>query len=108
MADFRNTTNEFKSTWEKEVNFEEEEKALRTGELSDAPVARITPALEDESKSVSLPEVKEIDKAAFDDIVAERSSDLEDIAKYDAVQKDEAANKEEQENEPLSDKRRWL
>ena len=108
MADFRNTTNEFKSTWEKEVNFEEEEKALRTGELSDAPVARITPALEDESKSVSLPEVKEIGKAAFDDIVAERSSDLEDIAKYDAVHEDEAAEKEELENEPLSDKRGWL
>lgn len=105
MADFRNTTNEFKSTWEKEVNFEEEEKALRTGELSDAPVAR---AREDESRNVSLPEVKEIDKAAFDEIAAEHSSDLEDVANNDAVTADEGAEKEEQENEPLSDKRSWL
>jgi Tat protein translocase TatB subunit len=105
MADFRNTTNEFKSTWEKEVNFEEEEKALRTGELSDAPVARTS---EDESKNISLPEVKEIDKAAFDDIVAEQSSGPEDAANNDTVPEDEAAEKEEQENEPLSDKRSWL
>jgi Tat protein translocase TatB subunit len=104
MADFRNTTNEFKSTWEKEVNFEEEEKALRTGELSDAPVSRITPARENESSSVSLPEVKEIDKAAFDEIAAEQSSDLE----YDAASEDEAGEKQENENEPLSDKRSWL
>ena len=108
MADFRNTTNEFKSTWEKEVNFEEEEKALRTGELSDAPVARMAPESIDEGSTASLPEVKEIDKAAFDDIVAEQSSDLEDVAKYDAVPKNEAAERNEPENEPLSDKRSWL
>ncbi len=108
MADFRNTTNEFKSTWEKEVNFEEEEKALRTGELSDASVPRMAPDSIDEGSSVSLPEIKEIDKAAFDDIVAEQSSDLEDVAKYHAVPEDGAAEKEDQENELLSNKRSWL
>ena len=108
MADFRNTTNEFKSTWEKEVNFEEEEKALRTGELSDASVPRMAPDSIDECSSVSLPEIKEIDKAAFDDIVAEQSSDLEDVAKYHAVPEDGAAEKEDQENELLSNKRSWL
>jgi Tat protein translocase TatB subunit len=108
MADFRNTTNEFKSTWEKEVNFEEEEKALRTGELSDASVPRMAPDRIDEGNSVSLPEIKEIDKAAFDDIVAEHSSDLEDVAKYDAVPEDGANEKEDQENELLSNKRSWL
>ena len=40
MADFRNTTNEFKSTWEREVNFEEETTALRSGDFpSGGPVA---------------------------------------------------------------------
>ncbi|MDM7923820.1 MAG: Sec-independent protein translocase protein TatB [Pyrinomonadaceae bacterium] len=29
MAEFRGTANEFKETWEREVNFEEETKALR-------------------------------------------------------------------------------
>lgn len=33
MSDFRSTTNEFKSTWEKEVNFEEEERMMRSGEV---------------------------------------------------------------------------
>ena len=35
MADFRTTTNEFKSTWEREVNFQEEADALRSGDLAD-------------------------------------------------------------------------
>ena len=35
MAEFRGTANEFKQTWEKEVNFEEEAKALSLGNLDD-------------------------------------------------------------------------
>jgi sec-independent protein translocase protein TatB len=60
MADFRNTTNEFKATWEREVNFEEEERALRTGTLPDVQVARA----EDTPKPdepVEAPEVRIVD-----------------------------------------------
>ena len=103
MADFRNTTNEFKSTWEREVNFDEEERALRTGEVPGIPVSRITPERESESESVSLPEVKQIDKAAFDDLVAgQNGSQAETNEEADA----EESSKEE--TGILSDKRNWL
>jgi Tat protein translocase TatB subunit len=101
MADFRNTTNEFKSTWEREVNFEEEEKALRTGHIASTPVARTTPVREDEGQSASLPEIKQIDKAAFDEMTAEHAAQQTP---------DEAGITEEapKEIDTLSDKRSWL
>ena len=40
MAEFRVTTNEFKETWQREVNFEEEAKALDLNNLEAEPVAR--------------------------------------------------------------------
>lgn len=107
MADFRNTTNEFKSTWEKEVNFEEEEKALRTGEIPESPVARMTPLGDEENIGVSMPEVKQIDKAAFDNIVAGQTADEASIAENGSPDEDES-EKIVKENESLSDKRSWL
>ena len=42
MADFRSTTNEFKETWEREVNFDEEAKAFGSTTTPPAiPVARV-------------------------------------------------------------------
>ncbi|MEO7674105.1 MAG: Sec-independent protein translocase protein TatB [Pyrinomonadaceae bacterium] len=105
MADFRNTTNEFKSTWEREVNFEDEEKALRTGELTDTPVARMTPVGDHEANAVSIPEVKEIDKAAFDHAAAHGPVD----ETADAETRDEHRDGAETTGkESLSDKRSWL
>ena len=43
MAEFRTTTNEFKSTWEREVNFDEETNAFMSDDVP-APVPRITSA----------------------------------------------------------------
>jgi sec-independent protein translocase protein TatB len=61
MSDFRNTTNEFKSTWEREVNFAQEESALRKGELpSEQPVAR-TESENDVAALASIPEVRAMD-----------------------------------------------
>jgi sec-independent protein translocase protein TatB len=60
MSDFRNTTNEFKSTWEREVNFAEEERALRTGDLSPEPVARAQSGNSAE-ETASVPEIRAID-----------------------------------------------
>lgn len=105
MADFRNTTNEFKSTWEREVNFEDEERILRTGELSDIPVLATAPQRDDENGSISIPEVKEIDKTAFDDVVASRAAqDETDVQTEDENRYDEDAT----EKDSLSDKRNWL
>jgi len=68
MADFRNTTNEFKSTWEREVNFQEEAEALRSGNLpaaepsiSRAPIAREVP-----TNGLAAPEIKPAPPRAFE------------------------------------------
>jgi sec-independent protein translocase protein TatB len=60
MSDFRNTTNEFKSTWEREVNFEEEDRAMRTGDLPPAPVARTTNVTE-QLEPAATPEIRAIE-----------------------------------------------
>lgn len=65
MSDFRSTTQEFKSTWEREVNFEEEERVLRSAFEDDQP----EPAAPENSilppTATNQPEIKEIDPAIF-------------------------------------------
>jgi sec-independent protein translocase protein TatB len=64
MSDFRSTANEFKSTWEREVNFEDEEHALRNGELESEsqPVARVNSIHQSsEQNEVTLPEIRAAD-----------------------------------------------
>lgn len=97
MADFRNTTNEFKSTWEREVNFEDEEKALRTGVLDEGPVARVNSIPGNEEKQVAAPEIRQIDKESFEKLANEQNETV-----------DAATDPEEPEIETLSDKRNWL
>ena len=66
MAEFRGTANDFKETWEKEVNFEEEAKALRLDEPEQPTVPRATAAPTVKEISVpAAPEVKAIDAASF-------------------------------------------
>lgn len=67
MADFRSTTNEFKETWEREVNFDEEAKAFRIDDESPTfPVARVS-AIDTETKPNELPtpSVTEADPGRF-------------------------------------------
>jgi Tat protein translocase TatB subunit len=63
MADFRNTTSEFKETWEREVNFEEEAKALRSA-IDEDPVPRETQSAPS-PEGISAPKIKEIDASVF-------------------------------------------
>lgn len=65
MADFRNTTAEFKETWEREVSFEEEAKALRS--LGDDPEPEAAFAAAEPPGLVPAPEVKNLDASAFAD-----------------------------------------
>ncbi len=66
MADFRNTTNEFKSTWEREVNFAEETEALRTGDLPPAtPVARVTPLGSNITDTIAVPTITPVQPDMF-------------------------------------------
>lgn len=67
MADFRSTTNEFKETWEREVNFDEEAKAFRIDdEPPTFPVARV-PSIDTKTKPDELPapSVTEADPGKF-------------------------------------------
>ena len=66
MAEFRGTANEFKETWQREVNFEEETKALDINTLEAEPVARLDAATADGAKTApAAPEIKEVDPASF-------------------------------------------
>lgn len=73
MADFRKTTSEFKTTWEKEVNFEGTEiknipvtndlKPIEnTIEIENKPIA--------EENSILSPEIKEISSSEMEKILA--------------------------------------
>lgn len=90
MAEFRNTTNEFKATWEREVNFDQEEQALRTGSLPEKPVARVT-SINGADEELPVPEIKEIDRSEFENLATPAEETAIPPAAGD-----------------LSDKRNWL
>ena len=69
MSDFRNTTNDFKATWEREVNFEQEARQLKDltnfdEDTSITPVAREN-SIRPEPETIELPEIKAVDPAVF-------------------------------------------
>ena len=66
MSDFRSTTSEFKETWQREVNFEEEVKAFRIDDDDVNPPVPIGSIIASpEPSEVATPEIKEIDPADF-------------------------------------------
>lgn len=70
MAEFRGTASEFKETWQREVNFEEEAKAFDLNELESEPVARVDSIPTAESTgSPAAPAIKEIDPASFEHLL---------------------------------------
>lgn len=104
MADFRSTTQEFRDTWEKEVNFDEEANALRTGDVIDVkPVARIKDEQHTIGK-VESPAIKAIDKAKFDEMREQNA--VKGEAKELNVGSEDKESKDI--SEAVSDKRNWL
>jgi len=102
MNEFRSTTNEFKSTWEREVNFEDETQALRTGEL---PAAHNS--ILDSSAAAAAPSIKSIDREAFDALApnaTEHSREIENTGDIDNGRD----GSEDLKHDELSDKRSWL
>lgn len=74
MAEFRKTTSDFKSTWEKEVDFamEEETTKKEAAELSQQQVARIEEKTIDiPTVEMNAPEIKQIDQSAFAGMIPE-------------------------------------
>ena len=75
MAEFRVTTNEFKETWQREVNFEEEAKALDLNALDAEPVAREITAAGETQSELAAPAIKEVDASVFDNLPAKSGGD---------------------------------
>lgn len=105
MADFRSATNEFKETWEREVNFEDEAKVLRdldgpgTFASSPDPVARentiLNTELEPETpKAIAPPLIKPVDPSAVQKLQAR------------SVETEPSENRNPAVN--ANDKRNWL
>lgn len=67
MAEFRSTTQEFKSTWEREVNLEQEEQLLRSAFEDDKPepIARENSILPPADTTPQRPQIREIDPSVF-------------------------------------------
>jgi sec-independent protein translocase protein TatB len=93
MAEFRSTTNEFKETWQREVNFEEEAKALNLDEIESQPIAREMPSTVNNISEPEAPAIREVDASAFDNLpkpdegkpeptAAEPAADLNDKANW--------------------------
>ena len=97
LADFRSTTSEFKETWQREVNFEEEERAIRTGDLPPGPIERVNSLGESGTSTAAAPEIKEIDKERFDKLKAKPEEDL--------IEEIETGSQTE---DVASDKQNWL
>ena len=110
MADLRSTANDFKSTWEKEVDLEEETKALRIDNiLEDEPEDKPVPRersihAESDAGLVDVPTIKSMNKEEFEALTAVR--DETDDASNGHHGSEESTGREEPDL--LSDKRNWL
>lgn len=84
MAEFRKTTSEFKSTWEREVDFAMDEETAKTQAalVADQQVARIEPAMPDSPalNELSAPEIKQVDESAFAGLIpGTKDNETEDV-----------------------------
>jgi len=99
MADFRRTTNDFKSTWEKEASFEEtgtqNKSYVETPKTVENSVQRETKQLS-EQNSVLSPEIKEVN-----------SSDMKKFLESNRQNKELIETKPQAEPQ-VNDKRSWL
>lgn len=89
MAEFRGTANEFKETWQREVDLSEEVKALDINSLETEPVARVESitvtetATVTETSEIEAPQIKEADPAAFKNLTGAKESVVEETTADD-------------------------
>lgn len=108
MAEFRGTANEFKETWQREVDLEDEQKALRLDlieEETDAEktIHRKAPELSS-SEPVAAPEIRHIDKEQFESLKNSTAA----ANGNQAAQAPSGTTEPAEEPDILSDKRNWL
>ncbi|MEO7539398.1 MAG: Sec-independent protein translocase protein TatB [Pyrinomonadaceae bacterium] len=86
MSEFRGTANEFKETWQREVNFEEEVKLMNIDDLdAETNAPAISESVLGQPDAPAAPKIKEIDPARLDELKAsdngaktEESTDMVD------------------------------
>ncbi len=113
MADLRGTANEFKQTWEREIDFEEEAKALRLDVIEEEaskeePVPRENSILPDADSAngsdppaaIDAPAIRSVDKERFEALKLEAGPAIDPA--------DGETLPDEDGPDLLSDKRNWL
>ncbi|MEJ7623487.1 MAG: Sec-independent protein translocase protein TatB [Pyrinomonadaceae bacterium] len=96
-AEFRGTASEFKQTWEREADFEEEAKAFDLNELEAEPVAREKAGITGET--VAAPVIRELDADDYKHMIPAETAI--DAANPDPVPAESIAGSTE-------DKKNWL
>jgi sec-independent protein translocase protein TatB len=111
MADLRNTTGEFRETWEREVNFEQEAEALSLESIereAKRPAAITTGSSgdNDAAKAVSAPAIRELDDAELERL---RNADEKTIAPAEEKKEKQYDDPDpESGSDTLDNKRNWL
>jgi Sec-independent protein translocase protein TatA len=97
MSEFRGTANEFKQTWQREVDFEEEKKAFDISDLEAEPIKRVESITVTETVTVtaSEPAVREVDPEELEKLKAAASA--QETPQTDTASADDP-----------NDKRNWL
>lgn len=97
MAELRRVTNEFKSTWEREVEFESPEDVSLNGI---APKSEQTFEGNKEAQKILIPEIRELETTDFREMISpEKVKDGAEESAFRTVAKTEKAQ---------TDKRDWL
>lgn len=74
-AEFRGTANEFKETWKREVDFEEEAKAFDLNALeADLETNKTELPVAEKSETLEQPTIKEVDAAVFENLTQEKTT----------------------------------
>jgi len=68
-AEFRGTANEFKETWKREVDFEDEAKAFDINALeAETEAGKTEPPATETNNTLEQPTIKEVDASAFENL----------------------------------------
>jgi Tat protein translocase TatB subunit len=104
LADFRNTTNEFKATWQREVDFEEDIRAIRTGDLPEDTAPTIPrSSTTDDTKTIAAPTIKPAQADLFENSVLKEERQSIDVTPATAEEPTTTTT-----DDAASDKRSWL
>jgi sec-independent protein translocase protein TatB len=92
MAEFRSTTNEFKETWQREVNFEEEARSLNLNDLDAEVVTREIPESIGPDGGPAAPAIKAVDPSRFENLPADEAAVTNAEAQSPAADLNDKAN----------------